>query len=206
MHDADEKLRLLIAENIAYYRRQNGQTQAELAEKLRYSDKSVSKWERADGTPDIFILARIAALYDITVQDLLSTKKVAKVHTKRILITILANGLVWLAMTVFFCFAHIFGVLESHAWLLYIYAIPITGIVTDVFSVLWWNQWMQLLSSSVIIWGTGMSLVLSIPLKPLSLLLLICAVLQVLLALFYLLKIQTIYREFKEERRGRKQK
>lgn len=55
MNESDEKLRQLIAENIAYYRKLNGDTQAGLAEKLSYSDKSVSKWERGDGTPDIFI-------------------------------------------------------------------------------------------------------------------------------------------------------
>ena len=65
---SEEQLRMQIAENIAYYRKQNGDTQAELAEKLNYSDKSVSKWERGDGTPDIYILAKIAALYKITVQ------------------------------------------------------------------------------------------------------------------------------------------
>lgn len=78
MNESDEKLRQLIAENIAYYRKLNGDTQAGLAEKLSYSDKSVSKWERGDGTPDIFILSHIASLYGITVQDLLREKKVAK--------------------------------------------------------------------------------------------------------------------------------
>ena len=76
MNESDEKLRQLIAENIAYYRKLNGDTQAGLAEKLSYSDKSVSKWERGDGTPDIFILSHIASLYGITVQDLLREKKV----------------------------------------------------------------------------------------------------------------------------------
>ena len=42
MNESDEKLRQLIAENIAYYRKLNGDTQAGLAEKLSYSDKSVS--------------------------------------------------------------------------------------------------------------------------------------------------------------------
>lgn len=42
----EEALRAAIARNIAFYRRQQGQTQAELAEQLNYSDKSVSKWER----------------------------------------------------------------------------------------------------------------------------------------------------------------
>ena len=129
---SEEQLRMQIAENIAYYRKQNGDTQAELAEKLNYSDKSVSKWERGDGTPDIYILAKIAALYKITVQDLLREKKVPKASIRRILIYLLSIGLAWLVMTVVFCLSQITGVLEHSSWLLFIYAIPISGIISVV--------------------------------------------------------------------------
>lgn len=190
MPENDEKLRQLIAENIAYYRKQNNDTQADLAEKLNYSDKSVSKWERGDGTPDIFILSKIAALYDITVQDLLREKKVPKARTRRILIHILAVGLVWLVMTVLFCISKIGRVLPDYAWLVYVYGLPITGIVCVVFSAMWWNRVWVTLSSSLIIWGMGLSLVLSIPVDSVFLLFLICAVLEVLLILFFILRHQ----------------
>ena len=139
----EEKLRQLIAENIAYYRKQSGDTQADLAEKLNYSDKSISKWERGDGTPDIFILAKIASLYDVTVQDLLREKKVPKSRSRHILIHLLSVGLVWLVMTVLFCISKIFHVLPQYAWMVFIYAIPITGIVSVVFSGLWWNRFLH---------------------------------------------------------------
>ena len=42
-------------------------TQAELAEKINYSDKSISKWERGEGVPDIIILKQLADFYGITV-------------------------------------------------------------------------------------------------------------------------------------------
>ena len=115
MNESDEKLRQLIAENIAYYRKLNGDTQAGLAEKLSYSDKSVSKWERGDGTPDIFILSHIASLYGIAVQDLLREKKVAKTRTRHLLISLLSVGLVWLVMTVLFCGAQIFSICDRYA-------------------------------------------------------------------------------------------
>ena len=187
MPENEEKLRKLIAENIAYYRKQNGDTQADLAEKLNYSDKSVSKWERGDGTPDVFILAKIAALYDITVQDLLREKKVPKSRSRHILIHLLSVGLVWLVMTVLFCISKIFHVLPEHAWLLFIYGIPITGIVSVVFSGMWWNRLLLTLSCSLIIWGLGLSLVLSFQVESVMLLLLICAVVQVLLTLLFVL-------------------
>ena len=63
MPENEERLRQLIAENIAYYRKQSGDTQADLAEKLNYSDKSISKWERGDVTTDVFVLMQIAEIF-----------------------------------------------------------------------------------------------------------------------------------------------
>lgn len=189
MQNSDDKLRQRIAENIAYYRKRSGDTQAELAAKLNYSDKSVSKWERGDGTPDIFILSKIADLYHIQVQDLLREKKVPKDQPRRLLITLLAVGLVWLVVTVLYCLAHIFDILTSHAWLVFVYGIAISGIVSEVFAALWWNRLVQVISCTCIVWGVGLSLVLSLRLQ--GIVYIVCAVLQVLLILFFLLKLET---------------
>lgn len=188
MQDNDELLRMQIAENIAYYRRQHGDTQAMLAQKLNYSDKSVSKWERGDGTPDIFILYKIANLYDITVQDLLCEKKAPKARMRRILITLLSVGLAWLVATVLFCAAKILRVFPEHAWLLFLYALPVNGIICEVYCVKWWGDLAQLLAASLILWGSGICLVLSLQIESIVLLFIICAVVQVLLSLFFLLK------------------
>ena len=49
-----------IAKNLAFYRKEAGLTQAELAKRINYSDKSVSKWEQGNGVPDIYILMQLA--------------------------------------------------------------------------------------------------------------------------------------------------
>ena len=188
MEEQEALLRHQIAENIAYYRRQNGDTQAELAKKLNYSDKSVSKWERAEGTPDVFILWRIAQLYNITVQDLLGEKKVPQTGGKRILILLLSVGLAWLTATVLFCASKMSGLLSDRAWLLFIYALPVSGVIFTVFTSLWWSRLTQLLSGTLLLWGAGLSLVLSLHLQSSFLLFVLCGVLQVLLILFFLLK------------------
>ena len=188
MEEQEALLRHQIAENIAYYRRQNGDTQAELAKKLNYSDKSVSKWERAEGTPDVFILWRIAQLYNITVQDLLGEKKVPQTGGKRILILLLSVGLAWLTATVLFCASKMSGLLADRAWLLFIYALPVSGVIFTVFTSLWWSRLTQFLSGTLLLWGAGLSLVLSLHLQSSFLLFVLCGVLQVLLILFFLLK------------------
>ena len=67
----DEKLKKQLGANIAAYRKSMGLTQAGLAEKLNYSDKAVSKWERAESVPDVLTLTQLAELFDVTVNDLL---------------------------------------------------------------------------------------------------------------------------------------
>lgn len=55
-------------------------TQAELAEKLSVSDKTVSKWETGKGYPDITLLEPIAALFKISVAELLSGNSISNAN------------------------------------------------------------------------------------------------------------------------------
>lgn len=65
-------MRNQIGSNIAAYRKQAGLTQAGLAEKLNYSDKAVSKWERGESVPDVMTLVQLAELFQIPVGELLA--------------------------------------------------------------------------------------------------------------------------------------
>lgn len=67
-----------IAENLALYRKLHGMTQAELADAIGYSNKSVSKWERGDGTPDIFLLLLLSEIYGVTVSELVGQTEKCK--------------------------------------------------------------------------------------------------------------------------------
>ena len=64
-------MRQIIAQNIVKLRTARGWTQAELAERLSYSDKAISKWERAESLPDVIVLKQLADLFLVRVDDLL---------------------------------------------------------------------------------------------------------------------------------------
>ena len=72
----DEKLKLRIGSNIAAYRKRAGLTQAGLAEKLNYSDKAVSKWERGMACPDTQLIPKVAEILGISVEELMNAKAV----------------------------------------------------------------------------------------------------------------------------------
>ncbi len=61
-----------IGELIYQLRKEQQLTQAQLAEKLAISDKTISKWERGLGCPDISLLGELAKILGIDVQKLLS--------------------------------------------------------------------------------------------------------------------------------------
>ena len=56
---------------IAALRKANGMTQKDLAERLNVSDKTVSRWERDDGAPDLSLIPVIAEIFGVTCDELL---------------------------------------------------------------------------------------------------------------------------------------
>ncbi len=175
----DEKLKAMLGKNIATYRKRQGLTQAGLAEKLNYSDKAVSKWERGESMPDVITLVQLSELFGITVNDLLNdpnrlpentgtvvekmekaVEKTLKRKADKLSILGLSSILVWFVALLVFVILSSLGIGKS--WLALIYAIPATGIVLLSLLSAWhdfrWNKTLV----SVIMWGSVVSLYLSL--------------------------------------------
>ena len=175
----DEKLKDQLGANIVMYRKRNGLTQAGLAEKLNYSDKAVSKWERGESMPDVLTLVQLAELFDITVNDLLSdpdalpetTGKVEKVMemaveratknkaNKRSILG-LSSLCVW--FVALFLFVVISSLDVPKSWIAFIYAIPADAIVRLSLRSAWHDfRWNKLLVS-ITVWGGLLSIYLTL--------------------------------------------
>ena len=185
----DELLKKTIAGNIARYRKLNHDTQASLAEKLRYSDKSVSKWERAEGVPDIYVLVQIAEMYNIKVENLISDVQPARADSRRgkCLITLMSVGLVWLVAAVVFCALRLFDSKVTSGWLAFIFALPVSFIVLVIFTCIWWGKWWRFASVSGLIWSTTLCIVLTVTHPDIYVLFIVSLVLQVLACLWFAL-------------------
>lgn len=191
------ELKNIIAQNLILYRKQSGLTQQELAEKLNYSDKAVSKWERAEGVPDVFVLKTLADMYGVTVNDFLveHTGKAPKLRTvtrvaKHWLVTLLSFGLVYLVATIVTVVWLIVDSSLPVAKYAYLIAFPVSMIVLVVFSCIWGKLWMTALSVSGLIWSLCLLIhVCVMPVSPTAwLIYLIGAVLQLLVILWFLLR------------------
>lgn len=188
----EETLRENFAYNLSSYRRRAGMTQLELAEKLNYSDKSISKWERGDGLPDLPMVATIADIFGVTVNDMISGKDVKKpfLFHNKLVVTMLSVGVVWLVATVVFLSLVLFVPHSFRPWLSFIYAIPISGIVFLVLSNLWWNKICSFIATSIIIWSVSLSIVLTVSIHLIGLIFIVSAILQILIVFGFLIRKQ----------------
>ena len=157
----EKEIKTNFAQNLIYYRKKFGLTQLQLANKLNYSDKAISKWENGDTLPDIIVFTTIAEFFKITVNDLL--KKPTKesdsvVSTKsKALIVMLSCGLVWLTALIVFFSLLMFTELDR-IWLAFICGLPATFIVLVVFSSIWYKEIFQCISTSGLIWTVALTI------------------------------------------------
>ena len=162
-----EELKTLIGANLVRLRRRAGMTQTQLAEKLGYTDKAVSKWECGDAVPDIWVLTRVAEEFGVTVDDLLTPhtepteEPIQRMPRRRAIITVLAALLVWLIATVAFVILSIVAPAFADAWLLFIYAIPLSALGIFILSCVWGHLIPHYIFLSVLLWGTILSVFLS---------------------------------------------
>ena len=172
-------LRKTIGKNIALYRKAHRDTQAALGEKLNYTDKAVSKWERGESIPDVYVLSCIAELYGITVSELIGESK-PKIQTSphlHLYIFLLSAALVYVISTVLIVMFELFNV-PFNTWLFLLYGSAVSALLAVIFTMLWWNVWLQLSAWSSLIWLTGLSIFTTVPGVLLAKVFLICAALE----------------------------
>ena len=164
----DTDIKDCFALNLIRFRKATNLTQAELAEKINYSDKAVSKWERAESLPDIYTLKQIADFFGSSVDELISEPKTDRVKPnynlgkKRTIICLASTTIVWLVAIAFFAFIHIIFPNISTTWLSFIYAIPVSAVVLLVFTSVWGKSLGNLIIISILIWSVILTVYLTL--------------------------------------------
>ena len=143
-----EDIKSIVAKNITELRLLNHMTQLDLAEKLNYSDKTISKWERAESTPDISVLVEIAELFGVSLDSLVrsgaaeESEKAApptKSKHNRRAIAYISESVAWIvAVFAFIVTTLILGGM-TFQWLYFVYALPVVLIVKLVLNSVWFN-------------------------------------------------------------------
>lgn len=166
-----QELKFIIAKNIQRLRQEKGMTQLELADKLNYSDKSVSKWERGESLPDILVLKAVVDLFEVTLDYLVEEEHTVKPATKEMLdrnyrrncyiITGTSIFIVVLMATLLFGILFMFFPGTLYPWLCYAYAVPVALIVWLVFNSIWFNPRKNFMIVSFLVWSLLLALYLT---------------------------------------------
>ena len=163
-------IKTIISENITKHRKLLGLTQLELAEKLNYSDKTLSKWERGEAIPDVITLNELASIFKITVDELISEEgtntafvrktdeKVKLSYRNIVSINLLSVGIVWLVAVIVFVLLSLIAKDLQYLWMIFVYAIPVSSIVLLVFACIWGNKFMKFITTSILIWTLTLTL------------------------------------------------
>ena len=191
-----EELKSIIARNLVECRKAAGLTQLQLAEKLNYSDKAVSKWERGESLPDVAVLYELANLYDVTLdyfvcehtEKMILTRRVRR-ERRQVMIALMSCLLVWVVAVTLFSFLLMAGV-EGKTYLIFLWAVPVTFIICVVFSCLWWNRYSKAIFVSLLLWSTAAALFFTIPISNIWLIFIIAVPLQVLVIFWFVFRAQ----------------
>ncbi len=155
-----------ITDNLAYYRKAAGYTQLEIAEKLSYSDKAISKWERGESYPDIFVLKKLADLYGITVNDFYRDKprRIMSKHSKRRLFTslIIAAFIYLVAAVIYVIFILAYqSAADRSLWIIYVYALVPLFTVLLILYAAWHDRLSVVVAETFLIWSLLAAIYLS---------------------------------------------
>ncbi len=158
-----QQLKQTVAKNITALRTVHKLTQQQLGEQLNYSDKTISKWERAEAFPDIYVLKQMAELFSVTVDYFLHDhpntealieraenpmqKVKARNHALIMAITVLG---IYAVATLVFVIMMLSGVPE---WRIFIYTIPVSAITLLVLNTVWNKGKNNIYFVSALLWS-----------------------------------------------------
>lgn len=157
-----EDIKSIVAKNITELRLLNNMTQMELAEKLNYSDKTVSKWERAESSPDISVLVEIADLFGVSLDYLVRSENIdekvkenKQTQTKynRRVISYISESVAWIIAVLAFIITSLIIGKTTFQWLYFVYALPVVLIIRLVFNSIWFNPRHNYFIISALIWS-----------------------------------------------------
>lgn len=157
-----EDTKSIVAKNISELRLLNNMTQIELGERLNYSDKTISKWERGESSPDISVLVEIADLFGVSLDYLVRAEnldravkenKISQTRYNRKVIAYISESIVWFAVILAFILTSLITSEATFQWLYFVYALPVALIIKLVFNSIWFNPRNNYFIISALVWS-----------------------------------------------------
>lgn len=188
-----KEIKQIVAENLVALRKKSGLTQNELAEKMNYSDNSISRWERGDLSPSLENLQKFSEVYNVPIEYLLKehiienlTKEGKSLRARKICTVLLCLVFVWFLATSLFVYSKTF--LGQNYWLVFIWALPLSCLVLLLFNRYWGKFVFKSIIMSAFLWSTILGVYLAYLKYNMYLLFILAVPLQIALILWAFIK------------------
>ena len=152
-----DALKQTVAKNITALRTASKLTQLELGNKISYSDKAVSKWERGEAIPDAYVLLKMSSLFGVSVDYILTPHEEnesiplptpKKPPINRIVLTLIALVGVYTVATLAYVILHL---LSIRLPMIYQYSFNVSAILLVVFNSLWGKPKYNVITVSLLV-------------------------------------------------------
>ena len=148
-----------IATNLAMLRKKYNYKQSDIAEKLNYSDKTISKWETGEVLPSVDNLIELCKLYNISLDQMVNpmngndisfdAEKIEK--RNKVIISLLAISAVWIIATIIYVYTQL--IFELNMWTIFVWAVPTSMVLAIIFSAIWGRRKIKYIYISILMWS-----------------------------------------------------
>lgn len=151
-----ENLKEIVSKNIVKLRKENNLTQVELAKKINFSDKAVSRWEKGEVLPDIETLQSLSEAFGVSLSSLLENKEgsIRKNFSRPTKQEILSQSFliceIWVIISVIYAYFNISQ--GRNVWQLFIWGIPATALALIVQSRKLKNNLTNFIYGTIFVW------------------------------------------------------
>jgi len=128
-----KSIREIISSNIIRLRKKNKLTQIELARKINFSDKAVSRWENGEVLPDVETLENLANVFDVSLTYLIEEhddeeiNKKPKITYNQVMLQAFTICIIWTIATILFVYLEVYY--NYTLWQAFIWSIPVTCLI-----------------------------------------------------------------------------
>lgn len=149
----------IIQQNLIALRKQNGLTQLELATKINYSDKAISRWEKGEVMPSVDILESLANVYGVQIayffeehQDEVSKEINLKTKNIYVAITLSMVLVVWTIAVILFFMLKEYQ--DKYYFMIFVWSVPATVYAIRFNIFRWFQDKYYILINTMCLWST----------------------------------------------------
>ncbi|MBO4626989.1 MAG: helix-turn-helix transcriptional regulator [Lachnospiraceae bacterium] len=152
-----ENVKAIVSQNLLRLRKENNFTQAELARRINYSDKAISRWEAGEVVPDLETIYALSEVFGVPVSQITEARSEEADEgsgheiSRKILSQIFLCCEIWFILTALFVYLKISR--QTTIWQLFVWAVPCCMLVLWIYNRKERANLLLFIYSTIFVWS-----------------------------------------------------